>query len=332
MKRTKVICVGEALIDRIKNKTNEDFTDFLGGAPANVACGLKKLRIDSVFIGSIGDDKHGKKFVNYFKKLDVNINYLQLVNNSPTRIVRVDRNDAGDRFFSGFDEIFGKVFADESLDNSFFEKNLQSLEKMFLETKYFVTGTNLLSSSISKQSVYFLLNLAIKFGVKIIIDLNWRQVFWDYSTFSNKINKEDRIKTIKDFLNFANILKLAKEEAILFFENANPLEISSKLKNSPDVIITDGENPISWFINGLSGTSAVVNSDKIVDTTGAGDSFLAGLISKLILFDQSLNEYEIKTCIDFATICGLLTCLGEGAIEQQPDHKIIKEFLGSNIL
>ena len=75
MKRTKVVCVGEALIDRIKNKTNEDFTDFLGGAPANVACGLKKLRIDSVFIGSIGDDEHGKKFVNYFKKLDVNINY-----------------------------------------------------------------------------------------------------------------------------------------------------------------------------------------------------------------------------------------------------------------
>ena len=37
MKKTKVVCIGEALIDRIKNKSNQEFTDFLGGAPANVA-------------------------------------------------------------------------------------------------------------------------------------------------------------------------------------------------------------------------------------------------------------------------------------------------------
>jgi len=38
MKKKKVICVGEALIDRIRNKSNQGFTDFLGGAPAYVAC------------------------------------------------------------------------------------------------------------------------------------------------------------------------------------------------------------------------------------------------------------------------------------------------------
>ena len=43
MKKKKVICVGEALIDRIRNKSNQGFTDFLGGAPANVAFALRKL-------------------------------------------------------------------------------------------------------------------------------------------------------------------------------------------------------------------------------------------------------------------------------------------------
>ena len=51
MKKTKVVCIGEALIDRIRNKSNQGFTDFLGGAPANVACALKKLKIDSIFTG-----------------------------------------------------------------------------------------------------------------------------------------------------------------------------------------------------------------------------------------------------------------------------------------
>ena len=53
MKKKKVICIGEALIDRIRNKSNQGFTDFLGGAPANVACALRKLKIDSTFIGSL---------------------------------------------------------------------------------------------------------------------------------------------------------------------------------------------------------------------------------------------------------------------------------------
>ena len=78
MKKTKVVCIGEALIDRIKNKTNQGFTDFLGGAPANVVCALRKLQIDSVFIGRIGSDEFGKKFINQFKELAVSYTHLTL--------------------------------------------------------------------------------------------------------------------------------------------------------------------------------------------------------------------------------------------------------------
>ena len=66
MKKKKVICIGEALIDRIRNKSNVGFTDFLGGAPANVACALRKLKVDSIFIGRLGSDDYGKKFITQF--------------------------------------------------------------------------------------------------------------------------------------------------------------------------------------------------------------------------------------------------------------------------
>ena len=103
MKKNKVVCIGEALIDRIRNKSNRGFTDFLGGAPANVACALRKLNIDSIFIGSLGNDDFGKKFIAQFKALEVNLDFLQLNNDSSTRIVNVDRDQAGERFFSGFE-------------------------------------------------------------------------------------------------------------------------------------------------------------------------------------------------------------------------------------
>ena len=331
MKKKKVICIGEALIDRIRNKSNQGFTDFLGGAPANVACALRKLRIDSIFIGRLGSDDYGKKFITKFNELDVNLDFLQLDNNSSTRVVNVDRDQFGDRFFSGFEQSSYSCFADEALSKKLIEKKLQNLENVFLETKYLVTGTNVLSSPISAETIFILLELAKKFEIKIIIDLNWRDVFWDYSSFSTKISKTGRVNLIKKFLNRADVLKLANEEATLFFENENPYFISQQMLNRPDVIITDGKNPIAWYINGFQGSTETPNSQKIVDTTGAGDAFLAGLISTFISSGYPSNELEIEECVKFASVCGLLTCLGEGAIEQQPNYEKVNKFLGSLI-
>ncbi len=331
MKKNKVVCIGEALIDRIRNKSNQGFTDFLGGAPANVACALRKLNIDSIFIGRLGSDDFGKKFIAKFNELEVNLDFLQLDNDSSTRVVNVDRDQFGDRFFSGFEAKSNSYFADEALSRNLIENQLPNLEKLFLETKYLVSGTNLLSSPLSSETIFFLLERAKKFQVKIIIDLNWREVFWDYSNFSSEICKTSRVNLIKKFLNHAHFLKLAKEEAILFFEHENPKYISQQMSERPDVIITDGKNPVEWFINGFQGTTETLNSQKIVDTTGAGDAFLAGLISKLISSGYPSNELEIDDCIKFASVCGLFTCLGEGAIEQQPYYEKVNKFLGSLI-
>ncbi|WP_288262451.1 carbohydrate kinase [uncultured Prochlorococcus sp.] len=331
MKKTKVVCIGEALIDRIKNNSNQGFTDFLGGAPANVACALKKLKIDSVFIGCLGSDELGKNFIAKFNELKVNLDFLQLDHDSSTRVVNVDRDEFGDRFFSGFETNSHSCFADEVLRKQLIEKELPNLEKIFQQTKYLVTGTNVISSPISSETIFFLIELANKFEVKIIIDLNWREVFWNYSSFSSEISKIERANLIKKFLNHADVLKLAKEEAFLFFEQEDPYLISHQMLKRPDVIITDGKNPITWYINGLQGSTDTPNSTKIVDTTGAGDSFLAGLISKFVSASNLTNESQIKDCVKFASVCGMLTCLGEGAIEQQPYFEKVNKFLGSLI-
>ena len=160
--------------------------------------------------------------------------------------------------------------------------------------------------------------------------MNWREVFWDHASFSSEINKAKRVNLIKKFLNHANVLKLASEEATLFFEDKNPLRISQQLSNR-HVIITDGENPIAWYINGFQGITETPHAPIIVDTTGAGDAFLAGLISKFIASGYPSNELEIEDCIKFAGVCGLLTCLGEGAIQQQPYYEKVNKFLGSLI-
>ena len=134
------------------------------------------------------------------------MDFLQLDNDSSTRVVNVDRDQFGDRFFSGFEESLHSFFADEVLSKKFIQKEILNLEEFFLETKYLVTGTNLLSSPISAETIFFILEQAKKFEVKIVIDLNWREVFWDHSSFSSEIPKAERVNLIKNFLNQANVL------------------------------------------------------------------------------------------------------------------------------
>ena len=59
-----VICLGEGLIDRLgplggDPVIDSPVEDCLGGAPANVACGLRRLGITVTFVGRVGDDAFG---------------------------------------------------------------------------------------------------------------------------------------------------------------------------------------------------------------------------------------------------------------------------------
>ena len=324
MSELQVICIGEALIDKIINKSDSNFKNYLGGAPANVVCALRKLNIPAVFIGCLGDDAFGKEFIKLFQKLNINIDFLQIAKESPTRIVEVMRDEFGDRSFSGFDFTKSHAFADEMLDKLLIIDNIKNLKKQLSNTKYIVTGTNLLAFPKSAESLKFILDFSKQFRIKVFIDVNWRKIFWDYSN----LNIEMRLKKIKDFLHHADILKLASEEAFLFFETNNPTEISKELTNQPDVIITNGADSINWFINGIQGSNEVVkHTFEIIDTTGAGDAFLAGLISRYYFASNLDDRSTIKENIKFASVCGLLTCFGEGAIEQQPEDKLIYKFL-----
>ena len=306
---SKVICIGEALVDQIITSPNEDYKNYLGGAPANVACALSKLGIDTGFVGCLGDDEFGKEFINLFRDLGVNTQSTQIDKNFSTRIIKVCIDKDGDRSFAGFINS-QKRFADEMLDRNVFESNRISLNNLFKETEYFITGTNLLASDKSSEALLFLVEYASKSGVSIVIDANWREIFWDNLNKSSKLQRIDHIRKVKKFLQNGDILKLSYEEAILFFENDNPSLISQSLSKKPDVIITNGDKPISWFINGIKDITEVIQSPEVVDTTGAGDSFLAGLISRFLNHKGGLDKKSLNNNIQFASTCGLISCLG----------------------
>ena len=102
------------------------------------------------------------------------------------------------------------------------------------------------------------------------------------------------------------------------------------MPQEPNVVVTDGSNNIKWLIEGFSGETQTLSPSIVVDTTGAGDSFLSGLIYKLISTSEKFyNLKELNNIIQFAAACGALVCSGEGAIDCQPNCADVKTFYSS---
>ncbi len=115
----EVICLGEALVDRLgplggDPALDQPVEDCLGGAPANVACGLARLGTVG-FLGRLGDDAIGARFRELFDTRGVNLAGLQTDQRRPSRIVLVRRDLDGERVFQGFAGDQGDGFADQAL-------------------------------------------------------------------------------------------------------------------------------------------------------------------------------------------------------------------------
>ena len=71
----------------------------------------------------------------------------------------------------------------------------------------------------------------------------------------------------------------------------------------------------------LAGSVPVLDVD-VVDTTGAGDAYLAGFIFYLLLaggLDGLVGDPDkLRRAVQFATACGAATCTRAGAIGAQP--------------
>ena len=330
MKSKKVIAIGEALIDRLGPPGGDPsidlaVTDCFGGAPANVACALSRLGVDVSFIGSLGNDAFGENFKNLLIQRGINITGLQQDNLRPTRIVLVRRDTEGERSFEGFKGNQGFGFADQAISR---EQILKDWPLVVDQAQWLIVGTIPLASEMSSNALLFCIQHALDAGIKIALDVNWRPTFWRSKVSTDLAPSLDEKNKIISILKNVSLIKLAKEEAQWFFNTSNPREISSSLPHRPSVIVTDGSNPISWLLNNHIGKSVAIKPPSVVDTTGAGDAFTAGLIYKILSVEwDQISQQIAEDIIQFAIACGAHVCSGVGAIEAQPYREDIDQLL-----
>lgn len=318
----QVLCVGEILVDLLADQPGSildvirSWTPYPGGAPANVACGLVKLGTPAAFIGCVGVDGPGQQLLAFLQAHQVNVTGVQRHAHAPTRRVYVTHSEAGDRTFAGFGDDAPRTFADTQLQAA------DLPEALFHSADYLVLGTLELAYPDSAQALHRALKLAQQYQVKVALDVNWRSAFW-----SDPIQAKS---TILDIIPQAHYLKLSHEEADWLFETGDPTTIADRLPHAQGVLVTAGAKGCAYSLGAHVGQVPAF-AVKGVDTTGAGDAFLAGFLHQLCAQGETClsTAAAIAATVTYANAVGALTVTQLGAIAAQPTSAEVAAFLAN---
>jgi len=317
----RVLCLGEILFDYLADQLGrshsqvESWTPYPGGAPANVACALVKLGTSAGFVGCVGVDQPGNDLVQLLQDIGVDGTGIQRHPTAPTRNVYVVRSHQGEREFAGFGKRNTKEFADAFLEGS------KLPESLFENADYLVLGTLELAYPQTREAINKALHLAEQYDVKVLVDINWRPMFWPDESAAQPL--------IHELLKQIDFLKITKEEAQLLFQTTDPGAIAHRLDSVEGVLVTDGAQGSNYCLNDHEGKLPAF-SVEVKDTTGAGDGFVAGFIHQLCrqgLYKSFETPESVRDVVRYASAVGALTTLKPGAIAAQPTAAEVEAFL-----
>ena len=316
---TQIICLGEILFDCLADQMGRElsevtsWTEYPGGAPANVACALSKLGNAAAFVGCVGQGESGDRLVSVLEENGVDVSGVQRSDEAPTRKVYVTRSLKGDRCFAGFGKFDSSQFADTQLTATDIPQSL------FTNAEFLVIGTLALAYPNSRQATLEAIRLAKENQVKIFIDVNWRPVFWKDSGVAQS--------SIMTILEQADLIKCTDDEAQWLFGMQDPTAIAKFFPQAEGVLVTAGEKGCAYKLGEYAGKVDIFPI-TVVDTTGAGDSFVAGFLHYFCRQQERVltSAKTAREAVVYASAVGALTTMKPGAIAAQPTASEVDAF------
>jgi len=318
-----VVCLGEALIDFIPLESGvslmevSGFKKAPGGAPANVAAGLSKLGNPSAFVGKVGDDPFGRFLAKTFADNGVDTSRMLFDRNTRTGLAFVSLTAEGVPEFM----FYRNPSADMLL-------TAEELDAEFIKSaRAFHYGSITLISEPSKSATEAAIRCAAEGGLLISYDPNLRKPLWPGLDRA----REQMLAAMA----YPHVVKVSEEELAFLTGTSNLREGSRRLMAAyPNIAlaaVTLGAQGCYFRTARAEGTAPAF-SVQVVDTTGAGDGFVAGMLSRLLDLApgiEALSEEELTQVFRFANAVAGMTTTKRGAITALPTRAEVEELLKS---
>ncbi|MYC78778.1 hypothetical protein F4X10_23675 [Candidatus Poribacteria bacterium] len=314
----KALCIGELLIDFVSTTPDvtlaeaPGFVKAPGGAPANVAVGLAKLGMDTGFIGKVGSDAFGDFLRETLQQNSVDTDYLIAGEGSRTTLAFVATRSDGMKDITFYRHPGADIqLAPDEINTDY----IQSAD-------LFHYGSVSLSHSPSREATLHAIASAKAGGAMLSYDPNLRLMLWD--------NANDAKHWIWEVMPYADIVKLSEEEwefvtgdAGLEYGIDRILRLGVKL-----LVVTLGERGC-YYTNGITNGFVDGFIVDVVDTLGAGDAFVAAMLTQLMQHTDllALERVRLDAIMRYANAAGALATQKVGVIPALPTASEIENFL-----
>lgn len=308
-----VVALGELLIDFTQNGSsaqgNTLFEACPGGAPCNVLAMLRKLGKRCAFVGKVGDDMFGRLLKNVIQEAGIDTQGLRMDGRVPTTLAFVQTAPNGDRDFS----FYRKPGADMMLTRE--ELPMELLRS----SRVFHFGTLSMTHEGVREATQTALEEAMQAGALISFDPNLRPPLWD--------NLEEARQAIAYGLEKCHILKIADNELEFmtgetdFYKGAAILQ--ARYPNIRVLNVTAGAGgSYSFYRSDAPVFVPACQKGGVIETTGAGDTFCASVLSFLLDRGlEGLTPEDRRAMLTFANTAAYIVTTRKGAIRAMPSRE-----------
>lgn len=288
---SKIAVIGEGVIDRFVQDGKHK--DVIGGSGLNTAVAARRAGADVNWFTRLSSDENGQALTSYALAEGV-LSPAPVIGNEPASLVKVFLQSDGQPRY--------EFALDGSVDWMWSQSELSDL------ANYELIQIGSLSAVLEPGSSLILQKLQqLKDSPKpplITYDPNARPSIAKDESESNRVRNQ-----ILKFVALSDLVKVSDEDLTWITPSSSPTETAKdwSLKGPTLVVMTQGAEGATAFVNGKEVVSIPGISIQVVDTVGAGDTFMAWLIA------QIANQYSGVIPTEIAKLTSLLSVAAKAA-------------------
>lgn len=244
----------------------------LGGSPCNMAMWLAYLGANTQFMAAVGDDLLGNWIKAELESGKLSPQHIQVVPNMRSGTCLILVNSDGNR-----------TMLPDPGANLFFQLT-ENQKQLVASSSVVVMSAYTFLRAETRPIAIQMLELVEQSPARLVLD----------AASSAPIAKAG-IELVQNYLARAELVLANQDE----FEI---LDTDNWAASLPNLVVKLGPQGARWLINAQESCQVSANQVNVVDTTGAGDSFLAGLVSVLVEHEDwyALSDEDRKNALSRA--------------------------------
>ncbi|MGE5495318.1 MAG: carbohydrate kinase family protein [Burkholderiales bacterium] len=311
MSRYDILNLGTAMVDipvKLPYKTLDFKTELTridnlklmpGGDAANSSIALSQLGNSVALIAAVGDDAFGNEFLRQVQSRGVDVSHVAVKKGVNMSVCCVMVNSDGDRCFL-FTQGSSETLCEGDFDYSLLDSGARHLNY----SSFF------LHPPLDSSGVESIFRAAKERGLTVSADANT-----DYFNVG--------FEGVRKYLEYLDCFMPSYAEAKHLTGETEPGRMAEFIANKTGVktiIIKLGAEGSYLYSNGKGGVIPAF-SVKTVDTTGAGDNFVAGFLSAM------LSGMDTEDCVRFGNAAAALKIQHVGATSPVVTSENVRAFL-----